>query len=395
MAAPLPRTFWVLWTGTLVNRLGGFVAPFLALYLVQGRGVRLEVAGLVASMYSLGGMVASLAGGVLADRLGRRTVLLVSLLGGPPLMLGLGLARSTTAIACLAPMVGAVYELYRPAVAAMVADVVPATDRQRAYGLLYWAINLGAAIAPVLAGLMARRSYLWLFAVDAVTTALYGLIVATQVGETRPALPTRAHRPGLGTVLGDRLFLAFCGLTLVLAILFVQGWTSLSLHLARRGFASSTYGLVIAVNGLLIILVQPFATRLLGRFDRGRVLIGAALLLGAGLTANALVDAAWLYGLAVAVWTLGEIASLPLASTIVADLAPLDRRGRYQGLHSAAWGVGGAAAPAAGTWLLGMGGNLLWWACGAVALLLALGYRGFGAALRASARGSQPEAVAG
>jgi MFS family permease len=396
MATPLSRTFWVLWTGTLVNRLGGFVGPFLALYLMQGRGVRIEVAGLVASLYAVGGMVASLVGGVLADRLGRRAVLLISLLGGPPLMLALGLAHSLAAIACLAPIVSGVYELYRPAVSAMVADVVPASERPRAYGLLYWAINFGAAVAPVLAGLMARRSYLWLFVADAVTTFLYGLIVATQLGETKPPVAlAAADAPGLVPVLADRLFLSFCGLTFVSAMLFTQGWTSLSLHLARAGFATSTYGPIIAVNGLLIILVQPFAGRLLGRLDRGRILVGAALLLGAGLLANGFVDRAWLYGAAVAVWTLGEIASLPLASAIVADLAPADRRGRYQGMYSAAWGVGSTAAPTAGALLLGIGHNVLWWACGAFAVVLALGYRWFGGALRASGRGGRPEAATG
>jgi MFS family permease len=391
MASPLPRSFWVLWAGTLVNRLGGFVAPFLALYLVQGRGVRIEVAGVVVSMYGVGAMVASLLGGVLADRLGRRTTLLISLLVGPPLMLGLGLAHSITAIALLAALVGAVYELYRPAVGAMVADVVAAADRPRAYGHLYWAINLGAALAPVLAGLMARRSYLWLFAADAATTFLYGLIVLVLVPETRPRGVAGVRPPGLASLLADRLFLSFCGLTFVAAMLFNQGWTSLSLHLGSQGFSASTYGLVIAVNGVFIIALQPFAARLLGRFDRGRVLVGAALLLGAGLTANGLVERAWLYGVAVAVWTLGEIASMPLSSAIVADLSPADRRGRYQGMHSAAWGLGAAAAPTAGALLLGRGGGLLWWTCGAVAVALALGYRRFGDALRA--RGGRPEAA--
>ena len=382
MAAPLPRTFWVLWIGTLINRLGGFVAPFLALSLWQGRGLSLAVAGVVASLYGVGGMVASLVGGVLADRLGRRAVLLISLLVGPILMVALGLARSPVAIAVLALVVGSLYELYRPAVAAVVADVVPGLDRPRAYGLLYWAINLGAAVAPVVAGVMARRSYLWLFVADAATTFLYGLVVAAGVDETRPAVaPTDDRAAGLTPVLADRLFMAFSGLTFVTALLMVQGWTALSLYLAGRGLAASTYGLVIAVNGLVIIAVQPFATKALERHDRGRVLAAGALLLGLGLLGNALVHRPWLYAVAVAVWTLGEVATLPLASAIVADLAPAQLRGRYQGMHSTAWGVGAVAGSTSGALLLAGGGDRLWWLCGAIAAALAFGYRAFGRAL--------------
>src|SRR6185436_18594368 len=109
--------------------------------------------------------------------------------------------------------------------------------------------------------------------------------------------------------------------------------TALSLYLAGRGLAASTYGLVIAVNGLVIIALQPFATKALERHDRGRVLAAGALLLGLGLLGNALVHRPWLYAVAVAVWTLGEVATLPLASAIVADLAPAQLRGRYQGMH--------------------------------------------------------------
>ena len=65
----------------------GFL-PFLALYLAKGRGLSVEAAGAIASLYGAGMMLAGFGGGILADRLGRRTVMLISLLGGPPLMLG-------------------------------------------------------------------------------------------------------------------------------------------------------------------------------------------------------------------------------------------------------------------------------------------------------------------
>jgi MFS family permease len=91
LTAGLPQAFWLLWVGTIINRLGGFVVPFLSLYLTSERGVTVAEAGLIVAAFGAGSFAAQLAGGELADRLGRRPVLLMSLLGAPPLALMLGL----------------------------------------------------------------------------------------------------------------------------------------------------------------------------------------------------------------------------------------------------------------------------------------------------------------
>ena len=74
----LPRAFWWLWTSTLVNRLGAFVATFMALYLTQQRGYSASFAGLVAALHGLGGVISTLVAGVMTDRLGRRPTLLAA-----------------------------------------------------------------------------------------------------------------------------------------------------------------------------------------------------------------------------------------------------------------------------------------------------------------------------
>ena len=83
LTADLPPAYWLLWLGTVINRLGGFVIPFLSLYLTSERGISVAQAGLVVSLFGAGSFAAHLAGGELADRLGRRPVLLLSLLGTP------------------------------------------------------------------------------------------------------------------------------------------------------------------------------------------------------------------------------------------------------------------------------------------------------------------------
>ena len=192
----LPRTYWTLWTGMLLNRLGGTVFFLLGIYLTRERGLAPELAGLVISLYAAGGLFAGPVGGALADRFGRRATLLVGTACAGTLMLALGLSRSTGAIVVLAPLLGFFTDVCRPPLQAAVADVVPPAERTRAYGLLYWAINLGFAGASVCGGALAERHFSLLFIIDALTTFAYGAIVFFGVPETRPALaPSGRARP--------------------------------------------------------------------------------------------------------------------------------------------------------------------------------------------------------
>jgi len=166
----LPRPFWALFAGTLVNRVGRFVLLFLAIYLTEVRGLTPTQAGAIISAYGLGAIGGGPLGGTLSDRIGRRPTLVGSLIAGGASMLVLGLVTRTLSMTIAAAVTGLLYEMYRPVVSATVADVVSAADRPRAYGLIYWAMNLGVSGASLLGGLIATRSYRALF-VDCAASA--------------------------------------------------------------------------------------------------------------------------------------------------------------------------------------------------------------------------------
>ncbi len=132
-----PPRFWLLLVGSLVNRVGSFVIPFLTLYLTGQREYSESAAALVVSLYGFGSVGAALLGGVLSDRLGRRATLLLSLWGGAAALVALGRARSPEAIGACACLFGFLGEMYRPAVGAMIADIVAPELRARAYAHSY------------------------------------------------------------------------------------------------------------------------------------------------------------------------------------------------------------------------------------------------------------------
>jgi MFS family permease len=397
----LPRTFWLLFAGTIVNRLGGFVVPFLALYLTGPRGLPIGQAALMVSLFGGGSFAASLVGGDLSDRLGRRPVMLLSFMLAPAAMLVVGLARAIPVIAVATLLLGFFTDLYRPAVNASVADIVPSPERPRAYGYIYWAINLGAAIAPLAAGLLARTSYLLLFVGDAVTTLLFGLIVLWGVRETRPAeLEGRPSLPvgeRVRALWAEPILLAFTGLALVFGTVYAQSHITLPVDMAAHGMTPEQYGLVIAINGALIVILGIPASNAAQRWPRFGALAVAGLLVGIGFGLPAVVASLGGYALSVSIWTLGEIAAATVAPSVVADLAPIDKRGLYQGVFGAAWGLAFLTGPVLGGWIYERRGpTALWAACLLAGILLFFGYLILGrvAQRRMAAIGSAPEVPA-
>jgi MFS family permease len=374
VAAVAPRAYWYVWWGTLINRLGGFVVPLLTIYLITVRHVSVSDAGGIVAMYGAGSILASQVGGTMADRLGRKITLVTSLFGGAIALTVLGLARELTAITVMVGVVGFVAELYRPAVLAIVADVVPPAQRVQAYSLLHWVINIGFAFAAVVGGLVASVDFTILFLADAATMAIYGVIVLVAVPETRPARAPRAAdvRPSRPWFT-DRAFVVFVAIMFGLMLLPFQSTAPLSAHMTWQGLSPAAFGGVMAVNGLLIITLQPAISTWSTRRDPTRVLVVAALFYGAGFAMHGLATNIGLHAMAVTVWTMGEILESPTRSSIVAAIAPADARGRYQGAIVMTFGAAQLVGPKLGTWVWQHAGpGTLWASCLGLGVVVAL-----------------------
>ncbi|MFJ8470392.1 MDR family MFS transporter [Kitasatospora sp. NPDC094011] len=389
----LPRQFWWLWVSTLVNKLGAFVITFLALYLTTTRGYSASYAGLVASLFGLGAAIAALGGGVLADRIGRRPTLVAAQLGTALSTAVLGFVDGQVAIAAVAFLVGLFNNASRPAVSAIIADIVPAEDRVRAYSLNFWAINIGFGLSAAVAGLIATQGYLTLFLLDALSTLICAVVIFVRIPETRPdrgSEPARnADGPaiGLGTVFRDGPFMTVVGLNLLLALIYQQSSTTLPVHMGAAGITSTEYGLVIGLNGILIVVLQIPLTRWMEGRSRTGLLIASCLLTGWGFGLAALAgSSAWLFALSVAVWTVGEVLNAPTMMGLVAELSPARARGRYQGVYSLSWSLALFLGPGVGGVVLEHAGpGVLWSACGVIGTLAALGHVLLGRRARAAA----------
>jgi MFS family permease len=375
LAGSLPPGFWVLWWGVLLNRAASFVVGFLALFLVQERGYGVAAAGRVVALYGVGGILAAAAGGTMADKLGRRITMMVGLALSAFSVGALAVARAPGLVAWLTFLAGAAGQVYPPALNAAVADLVPFQDRPRAFGLVYWAANVGFGVGFAVAAAVGPHSLPALFVLDAATTAGFLALVAWRLPETRPALAE--HHPalrGLWRVVTDGPFATFLGLHLVILLVFTQWALLLGLDTAAHGVGRGGYALLLCLNCVGAIVLQPLLSSFIALRDPTRALVASALFLGTGYGLNAFAATLPLYAVGVLLWTVGEVLCLPVASALAAALAPPELRGRYQGVYALVFSGAFALSPfLSGELAARAGARTVWLACFAAGVAVALG----------------------
>ncbi|TWG25953.1 putative MFS family arabinose efflux permease [Actinoplanes teichomyceticus] len=345
----LPAVYWYLWAGLLINRVGGFAVLYLSLYLTAERGAGSALAGLVVGTYGIGGVAGTLAGGVLTDRWGRRATLLAAHLACSAVLVALAVSSPLPVIAGLCLLLGLTQAMPGPAFVAAITDTVPAGHRLRAFNLQFWAFNLGTAGASLLAGLLARWSYLGLFLIDAASTLVTALLIAWKVPETLGGAGRSGPATGgMRTVLADRIFLAFVGLTLLQALLSSQTNTIVPLAMHGDGLGPGAYGLVTALGGALIVLGQLFVPKVIDGRRKDRVLALSMVVMAAGFAVLTVADSLPAYLAAAAVWTVGGMLAAPPNAAINSELAPPLLRGRYQAVFYLSFPAASFVAPALG-----------------------------------------------
>ena len=350
------------------------VVPFMTLYLVSARGFSVVAAGEVVAGFGAGALVAPLIGGALSDHLGRRVTLLGSTLSTSAIMVALAYARPAVLIVVLVVTLGMTLEAPRPVAQALVADLVAEPDRVRAYAALFWTGNLGFAVAMATAGFLAQTGFAALFWTDAVTGAVFGVLVWRFV-------PERAGRhssagidaPGYRQILRHRAMVSFTLAVMTYYFVYLQSDSTLPLAVQRSGLPPHVYGFCMALNGVLICVAQPLLAPRLGRCDPGRVWAAGVALVGVGFALTAAASTTAGYLLSVAVWTIGEIFPATVSAAIVTRLAPEELRGRYSGLYGFALASGWLTSSIGGTRLLSVSPLLLWGTCATLSAVSAHG----------------------
>ena len=371
-----PRPVWILFAGVFLNKFGTFVVPFLTLYMTR-QGFTTVDAGLAMGAYGLGRLGAAFIGGQLADTIGRRKTIVFSMVLAAVSMLLLSQARSLGAIVLLTGLASLTGELYLPACIALLADLVSADRRVTAYSAYRMAFNAGWAFGPATAAFLAAHSFQWLFIGDALTSILFGVVAWCWLPKgVRSAQAEAGWAEAWGALKRDSRIHQVALATLFIGLVVHQMVSTYGLHITTLGFSDSVYGGLLSFNGVLVVLFElPLTTRT-RRFPARPVIAVGYLLMGAGMTLNALSHGLGALIVGMMVFTLGEMIFAPVAAAYVASFAPERMRGRYMGAWSFSNSLSLMLAPSLGMMIYARSPVALWLGCGTLAALAAFAIGG-------------------
>ncbi|HEY0639348.1 MAG TPA: MFS transporter [Pseudonocardiaceae bacterium] len=379
---------WVLMLGTLVNTVGSFLLLFLTLYLTN-KGFTPFVAGLALGAWGVGRIVGAFIGGVVADRIGYRATMALSMLTTAVFIVGLvvaagqGNAWLVVAASLVAASLGGIW---RPPAQALLTELTPRDRLVTVTAIYRLAFNAGMLVSPLLGAVLSRISWDLLFWVEAASSAVFGLLVLALLPPDRkqatapagdPVTGTAAGpAPGYGVVLRDRTFVLFLGALVLNAVVYIQAPAVLSLHLDSLGHPATVFGALASLNALMVILLEVPFTRVTQRFQARTTIAAGMALTGIGLSFYSLPLGIAGFVLATVVWTMGEVVASPSMLAYPGLVAPPALRGRYIAAATVAHQAGYSIGPVVGTavWA-GLGGGVFWiaGAVSAVAVAAILG----------------------
>ncbi|RNB82086.1 MFS transporter [Brevibacillus fluminis] len=398
---------WLTWDVNLKVRLLGetlfhvcywMFFPFMALHFSEAFGK--ETAGFLLMLPPLLGVYASLIGGQMADRLGRRPTMLLGA-GLQAVMLGLFTLSNSPWIDYIAFIgLGVGGSFYWPASSAMVADLTPEEDRRHVFATFYTAMNVGVVFGPVLGSFFYIYYRTPLLIVCTAVTLLYTLAiffiikeslpgeVKNQAAQSRSTFGLKEQWRSYSVIFSDKVFALYIISGILIAIIMMQldlymavyikeyvpvqplfSWGDFSFMIG----GTKLFGWMVGLNGLLVVLFTLVVTNWTARWNDRRAFIISSIIFGLGMAMMGLTTNVWLLFGCIAVLTLGELIRTPVAQSFVSKYAPEDQRGQYMGATTLQFSIGRFFAPlliTASQWMppLGVFGIIL--LCGLISAYL-------------------------
>ena len=353
-----PRQFWLLFWGMLLSTIGSsMIWPFLMVYASERLNLPLTQTATLITLNSTASLLMTFAAGQITDRVGRKLVMVISLLSNAVVYLFFSHAATYTQFAIVMILLGACNPLYRVGADAMMADLIKPEKRADAYSILRMSNNAGIAIGPAVGGFLAAVSQYLAFYIASTGLFLFGLLVLLFARETLPErqASTAVKRERWGGY--DRVFRDWPFITTVINITFglitaSLMWVLLPVYATKViGIPKQLYGLIPTTNALMVVFLQVLVTQWTKQHPPLRMIALGMFFYAIGVGSVVLGTGFWGFWISMVVITIGELIIVPTSSTFVANLAPPDMRGRYMSIYSLTWSLSIGIGPLLGGFL--------------------------------------------
>ena len=353
-----PFQFRLMFWGMLISTIGSsMIWPFLTIYIKGKLGLPLTTITSLFTVSATAALITAFIAGPITDRLGRKWVLVISLAGNALIYLLLSQAKSFPVFVILMAFSGIINPLYRVGGDAMVADLIPPEQRPDAYAVLRLSNNLGISLGPMIGGLLITISYTTAFIFAAAGMLAYSLLLTIFAVETLPNKGASNATvgqllSGYGQIIRDRPFIWFSLTFTLVQMCAVLIWILMPVYANNVfGIPENRYSLIPTTNALMVVLLQVIVTRRAKSFQPMKVMITGALIYAASVGLVAFSKNFLGFWIVIVVMTLGEMLLMPTSSTYVANLAPMEMRGRYMSIYGLTWGLAQGTAPVLGGFL--------------------------------------------
>lgn len=386
IAGDYPNTFWVMMLGMFIDQIGAsLIHPFFALYVTEKFSVGLTEVGFLLGAMTAGGIIGGLIGGWLTDRIGRKGIILFGLLISGLFSLVIIFIQRFELLLGVGLLVGLLGNMSGPAYSAMMVDIIPEERRNSAFGVVRVVYNLTVAIGPLIGGFISDYSYNWLFIGDAITSAITFLIVLKLLQETKPAETPEAEtekKPvsikGYAAVLKDRDYIFLLAFLMVIFAVMMQMLSTLSVYMRDvHNFPNKYYGYILSLNATMVVLMQFWVSRRTEKLPPFIAMIVGSAFATVGYTMFGFVNSIWMFALAMAVLTIGEMIIDPMSQALAAKFSPLDMRGRYMAALQFALSISNLITPyLAGLVIDNYEPRWIWYTCGIAGIISIFGFLG-------------------
>jgi len=368
------RAIWIRVIGTILTTLTSFaIRPFLALYLYNKTGNLYDI-GLILGLAPLMGVLANIWGGGLADKYGRKPLMVWSLLFQGVSMLGYIFAVTPLHFAFVSVINGIASSFYFPAANAQIADIVPTSQLSEVFALMHTALNVGAALGPMLGLFMITINQNLTFLASAMALLVYALLVFALIPETLNAkkpLPVQEQVPAVDvTIKPDRIsykehkfLFKFTLLAMPITLLYAQVESVFPLYL-QANFTNylTIFTSLVTMNGILVVLIAVWLAKKTEKLHTPSVLLVGYLLfacVAAGYGLGTWTKVIPLLFAAEVIFTIGECITFPNQSKLLTMLAPANMRARYFSIFSMNWGISKSLGPILGVTIFAHLGGLV------------------------------------
>ena len=363
-----PTAAKAILAGAFVNRLGAFLSIFLVLFVAsKGHSAAASAASLGA--YGVGGVIGTLLGGVLADRLGARISTVFSMASSAVLTVSLLYLPNYALLFGVTAVLGLVSQVFRPASATLLSELTPESRQVMIFAMYRFMVNMGTTAAPLVGFALynlGHHHYTLLFWGEGLVALVYGTLALYALPRRQKAAPEAAGAAGakktdsLLDVLRDRRYMMFLLAFFFNTVVYMQYLSTLPLDLKSQGVALLWYTVAVALNGVIVIAFELPLTKLSQHWPL-KISIGSAFMLGAiGVASYGLPLTPVIVVLGTLIWTTGEIVGAPALFSYPALAGPAKLKGRYIGSFQFVFASASALGPVIGGLLFTVLGHRVW-----------------------------------